>query len=507
MESAAQQVQVENDNTAESFAKEPAVEIVTMDTEEEILPEETVFEEEYIEEEYVEEIYEEDIPEEAEEYYEIDDDYDPEEEERQRREEREQRRAKREKHAKKNKTWNNVNTKLNEFAVWCKKNKRTVSAFVAFVATVIVVVIVLAVVNRNGKPSVSENGISASMNMSVSADGTLNVPDTPLALNAYPEVNNLVNTYITARVNNDVQSILTVYPTICQLELTKIEESSNYIETIENIECYTKPGPYENSYIVFVKYDIKVYNWDILAPALVGLLVYTDDNGQLLIHDEELDENVANYIKAVQSQTDVCDLVSQVSAEYYEALDSNLEYSEYMTELNATIRNLVAEELAAEMVLNSASENQAESASDNDVDPLATFQVKATDTVNVRASDSENADQVGRVEAGTILECYEQLDNGWSRVDYNGEIAYISSQYLERLDAVDLADSSEAIGTVKIKETVNIRSGASTTSSVLGSGYMGETYQRLSDDEDGWIKIIYNNKVAYVKSEYVEIIE
>ena len=382
-----------------------------------------------------------------------------------------------------------------------KKNPKAGYAILATVVLLVVVVIVIVSVskkNRDGAGTlaqgVSENGTVSGEEIAVTQQG--------LQMDAYPEVNEFVTAYLNASAANDTESLIAMDSNIDDIELVKIRVKSEYVESYDNVVCYTKPGPYTDSYIVYAVFDVKLYNWDIVSPGLNTLLICTDENGKLYSYSGFIDENIAEYINEVSSQTDVVDLMAKVDAKYHEVLDENIEYAEYIAEINQSIKTAVGVELAAASIIEDATPTDAdlEQAAE---DGLTTFEVKVTDTVNVRASDSEIADKIDQVTAGTILNCYEQQANGWSKIDYNGEIAYISSQYLERLDFEEV-DESQAIGTVKIKETVNIRSEANTDATILGAGYAGETYPQLSEDENGWTKIIYNGREAYVKSEYLE---
>ena len=64
--------------------------------------------------------------------------------------------------------------------------------------------------------------------------------------------------------------------------------------------------------------------------------------------------------------------------------------------------------------------------------------------------------------------------------------------------------NTDVIGTVTANTTVNIRSSASQTSSKVGVVYEGEKLDLLEKGSDGWYKIRYDGKVAYVKSEFVD---
>ena len=60
------------------------------------------------------------------------------------------------------------------------------------------------------------------------------------------------------------------------------------------------------------------------------------------------------------------------------------------------------------------------------------------------------------------------------------------------------------IGTVKAKETVNIRDKDSTDGRQLGVAYVGDTFPLIEKQSNGWSKIIYNDMDAYIKTEYLE---
>ena len=151
--------------------------------------------------------------------------------------------------------------------------------------------------------------------------------------------------------------------------------------------------------------------------------------------------------------------------------------------------------------------------------------VKTTTVVNVRASDSEKADKLGRADAGAEYELVEEKLNGWSEIIYEGQEAYIKTEFLEPAEVetmdeteadtetaaeTDDEDDSEAVmnspssGTGKVKESVRVRSKASTDSEALATLYAGDTVEIVSKQSDGWTKINYKGKTAYIKSEFLE---
>ncbi len=148
--------------------------------------------------------------------------------------------------------------------------------------------------------------------------------------------------------------------------------------------------------------------------------------------------------------------------------------------------------------------------------------VKTTDVVNIRTSDSETADKLGKAAVGDEFELLEERGNGWSKIRYEDGDAFIKSEFLEPSETRTASNEEQAdedeeeeqgqqeaagtavTGTVTVKENVRIRSGASENSEKLGTAYMGDKLEVIMKQADGWTKIKYNGKTAYVKSEFVE---
>ena len=55
-----------------------------------------------------------------------------------------------------------------------------------------------------------------------------------------------------------------------------------------------------------------------------------------------------------------------------------------------------------------------------------------------------------------------------------------------------------------VKENVRVRASASESGDKLGTAYVGEKLEVIMKQADGWTKIKYNGRTAYVKSDYVE---
>ena len=55
---------------------------------------------------------------------------------------------------------------------------------------------------------------------------------------------------------------------------------------------------------------------------------------------------------------------------------------------------------------------------------------KTTDTLNVRSQPNTEGDRIGQLAAGTTVEYIRAHDAEWAVILYNGQEAYVASQYL-----------------------------------------------------------------------------
>ena len=102
------------------------------------------------------------------------------------------------------------------------------------------------------------------------------------------------------------------------------------------------------------------------------------------------------------------------------------------------------------------------------------------------------------------------MDNGWSKIDYNGQEAYIKTDYLEEVNASEGEESAEgettareAGSTITVKENANIRTQPNTDSDSLGKASAGDTFT-LIEEVNGWCKFTYDGKDAYIRSDLIK---
>ncbi|GEN49924.1 N-acetylmuramoyl-L-alanine amidase [Alkalibacterium pelagium] len=94
-------------------------------------------------------------------------------------------------------------------------------------------------------------------------------------------------------------------------------------------------------------------------------------------------------------------------------------------------------------------------------------------------------------------------DNQWYKVRLsNNDIGWVASWLVEN---EEVTVDNRATGRITGNE-VNVRQFSTTESPILGTVHSGEEYEILYS-ENNWIQILFNNRVAWIHSDYVERLE
>lgn len=426
-----------------------------------------------------------------------------------------------------------IRAKLELFKNWLFRYSRIIMPVVLVLCVAVTVAIAI---NANRREDTGEETAGTTENIDI-ANVAVAVPEVPMEKDAIPEINELVKTYYQAMVEGDTDTMSRLMYKLDDTEILRAKETSKYLESYPTLEVYTKAGPKENTYMVYVYTEVKFYDYEKPIPGLTAYYVCQNEEGEYYFNvDGEEDDDILNYIRELNLQDDYIDLNNKVAAAYNDMVAEDEELREFIIDLNAEIDKNVGETLAREE--GSGTTAQAEESGDGEETEEAeettpeepavvVTKVKATDVVNIRSSDSETADKLGKAAVGDEFTLLEERANGWSMIDYNGKNAFIKSEYLEASETMEAEaetedeedeedgdsaaqtaetgnNSTAAGGTVTVKENVRVRASASEDGEKLGTAYVGEKLEVIMKQADGWTKIKYNGRTAYVKSDYVE---
>ena len=157
-----------------------------------------------------------------------------------------------------------------------------------------------------------------------------------LQKNAYPEVNQLLGDYFQAKVDQDPEALYRVFGKTDTGDLEErrkeLAYEAKFIEDYQDITCYTKPGMTEDSFVVYVTYEVKYKRTDTLAPGLLWCYVVKSADGSYIIRENVLGDE-ADYVAKMNQTEDVKLLSSQVNQRLKEALESDTMLASYYQEM------------------------------------------------------------------------------------------------------------------------------------------------------------------------------
>ena len=434
-----------------------------------------------------------------------------------------------------------IKDKIHSFIEWCKdigglvkENRMITMAVFIFIAIVVVAIVLSTVIGKSkGK---DETAAAAIIETESSTEAeSLVVPNDPLEENAYPEINAVVKQYYQAMADGDLTTLQKVMTGLDEKEQIKIVKKSEYVESYPTVTCYSKVGPVEGSYIVYAYYEAKLVDFENLLPGMNALYLCKNEEGAYYINGEKQDDQIIAYCEMISAQDDVVDLVNTVQVKYNELKTIDTKLSEFLAELPDILTAAVGEELAkreaeeAAVAEAAATETattevatEEELAEAETTEEAVVKKVRTTDVVNVRSSDSQTADKVGKALLGEEYTLLEEKGNGWSKILFEGEEAFIKTEFLEVVseepiesneddgdddadeDSEEAAVNSPTEGTATVTDTINVRKDASTSADKLGVCYPGEKLEVVMKRADGWTEVKYKGKKGFVKSEFLE---
>jgi len=352
------------------------------------------------------------------------------------------------------------------------------------------------------------------------------------------ELTTLINNYYTAYAEGDTDTLATLATPVSDQEISYIAFYSQYIESFNDIQIYTKPGLTDNSYLVTTEVELKYNDIDTAAPGLDFFYVETNEDGKLYINNiygsfnqnnniYEMDTEISDLIAVYIRQQDLLDLKAEVDEAYESALESDENLSALMsdtlpaaiiqwnTDYNAEVAAAAEEATKAEEEAAAAAEAEEQAAAEAEEEAnsyTGTTNAKA----NVRSAADASSDKLGSLESGTEITIYGE-EGDFYQFDYNGTKAYITK------DAVNVGDSTEeestedteeeetttaaaltAGDTITLTSTVNIRSAMDSSASKVAVAYSGEEVEVVMSYAEGWTKVKYGNKEGYIRTDLLQ---
>lgn len=127
--------------------------------------------------------------------------------------------------------------------------------------------------------------------------------------------------------------------------------------------------------------------------------------------------------------------------------------------------------------------------------------VTTSSAVNFRQEATTESESMGKLSDGTRVAVLDALD-GWYKVAYDGEVGYMSSDYVETQPIMNIECGGAKITT----SVLNMRSGPGTENSIVTKLYEGNV-AKIIGINNAWFKVQYGGQTGYISPDYVEIVK
>ena len=187
----------------------------------------------------------------------------------------------------------------------------------------------------------------------------------------------------------------------------------------------------------------------------------------------------------------------------------NLSSSSYQDKVAEGIVSGIMDYLATNVILNNSGSNNSNNSGNSNATTTQTGTIKVNGALNVRSGAGTSYSVIGSLSNGAKVEIVE-TSGSWYKIKYGSGYGYVSKDYVT-VSSTSNSDSSSnnntsatttQTGTIKVNGALNVRSGAGTSYSVIGSLSNGVQVE-IVETSGSWYKIKYGSGYGYVSKDYI----
>ena len=143
---------------------------------------------------------------------------------------------------------------------------------------------------------------------------------------------------------------------------------------------------------------------------------------------------------------------------------------------------------------------------------------KTTDVVNFRSGPSLDDEVITSLSEGTVVEVLEHSPTGWSKIKAEGLTGYVRSDFLTIAAATATtaataataaaamsSESSSGGSILRTNDGVNMRSGPSTSDTVIKTLDTNTEVEVLERNVDGWSKVRHDSSVGFIRADLLSV--
>ena len=316
---------------------------------------------------------------------------------------------------------------LDNFREWLSDNLRYV---LLGLAVILVIIIGICIFRLVGGSSSSKSGSGKTTTASDSSAGSekstektpvnISAPDAGegLTINDEPLLN-LTKKYYNAVSSEDEATLATIVEPWNDTVKSETFSLNDKFKSFDNITTYSKDGPEDNSWLVYVYCECRIDGVDSGIPTLLNpLVVITTDSSDLKIASNR--DDYADFINESNASDDVQALINEVNRQYEELKNSDSQVQNYGSGTSSS----------------DTAQESTESAASNSTSTTGTYgTATATDGVNIRSEASTNGAVLGTLYPGQEVNIVSR-EGDWTHITFTDPSSgstidgYVSNSYL-----------------------------------------------------------------------------
>lgn len=380
----------------------------------------------------------------------------------------------------------------NKITNFCQKNVKYISAGILVVALAVVIAITAtggkgADDNEKTEPEVkTEQPAEDEAKEDVKEDVKENEPEAGHEYEVdLPEVKDLVSTYYNSYAAGDVDKLDTIAQSLSDMEKSYIKMMNEYVESYNNIKCYTKAGLEEGSYMASVAYDMKFHNVERELPGMDFFYIRTNEEGKLFIdnlysyfnretQEQGLNDSIEASIKAFEEGDDVKQLIQEYNDKYSKAVAEDADLQKMVDTVKKAVEDWVNSYTPQEETPETDTDGESAEAPEDNGEDANTDEANNGDAANENADNEQPAD----TEETDNTDNTDSTNNGTSGINYvpEGTVMTASGGY-------------------------NVRASMNESAELLGTTVAGDTIKVILSYAEGWTKVEWNSKTGYIRTD------
>ncbi len=203
--------------------------------------------------------------------------------------------------------------------------------------TMLIGCVIFSTVSPNKDKSTSTKTVATQESEQVSPTPTQSpdVDTTVVQKDLNTEVSQVVQNYLIASVACDMDALEDTVNDISMISEEELKLKYEFVESVNNIECYMIPGPNGDGYLVYAYRELKLKDIETLAPGLSRVYVKTGDNGEYRVFFGA-DTGLEDFINTTDQSAEVTELVNKVNTKMEEAVSSDKDLKTFIEKITVS---------------------------------------------------------------------------------------------------------------------------------------------------------------------------